>query len=332
MTATTGAKASAAVAAIATIFAATSAGAQSEGQARLWDEPGPCDRDCLLDIADRYLAALVAHDPSAAPLADSVRFTENTVLLEVGDGLWQTASALPDDFAIYVPDPVSRMLGFIGMLEESGEPIQFGLRLAIDDDGLITEAEHMVVRSIRPESLPNLQTVRPALTRTAIIPEAERLPRELMLVIAQTYYDAIELSDGDATLFDTSCERRENGMITAGGEGESFFGGPRQGCNEQLDSRSMSYIDSIDLRRVWIADEATGLAFGISQFRHSMTDPVIDVYAADGTLTEREVDFDPFDLPAMHVFKIRHGRIYEIEALGFMTPYMSPSGWNVHLR
>jgi hypothetical protein len=58
----------------------------------------------------------------------------------------------------------------------------------------------------------------------------------------------------------------------------------------------------------------------------------MDVYDADGRLTEREVDFDPFDLPAMHVFKIRGGKIHDIEAMGFMAPYMSPSGWNVHLK
>jgi len=306
--------------------------AQARGQARLWDDPGPCDRECLIALTDDYLAALVAHDPGAAPLAATLKFTENTELKRPGEGLWQTASSVPDDFAIYVPDPVSRMVGFIGMMEENGAPIQFGLRLAINDAGQITEAEHMVVRGVRETSLPNLQTARPALRQDAIIPANERLPREIMLVIAQTYYDAITLSDGEATLFADDCERRENGMITAGGEGEGLFGGPRQGCTAQLSARAMSYIDSIDLRRVWIADEATGLAFGISQFRHSMVDPTMDVYDENGKLTERTVDFAPFDLPAMHVFKIRNGRIHEIEAMGFMTPYMSPSGWNPHLK
>lgn len=318
--------------ALGALLTQPAAHAQALGQARLWDEPGPCDRDCLIDLADRYLAALVRHDPDAAPLADKPRFTENTVLMDVGEGLWRTASAVPDDFAIYVPDPVSRMIGFIGMMEEQGEPIQFGLRLAINDDGEITEAEHMVVRGLRESSLSNLETVRPALRHDAIIPESERLPRELMLVIAQTYYDALELSDGDATLFADDCDRRENGMITAAPGGRQGAFGPLLGCNAQLDSRAMSYIDSLDLRRVWIADVETGLAFGISQFRHSMEDRTIDVYDADGNLTEREVDFAPFDLPAMHVFKIRNGRIHEIEAMGFMMPYMSPNGWNPHLR
>jgi hypothetical protein len=322
----------AAACAIAAGLTQHTASAQAMGQARLWDEPGPCDRECLIAIADRYLAALVAHDPAAAPLADDLRFTENTVLLDAGEGLWQSASAVPDDFAIYVPDPVSRMLGFLGTMEADGEPIQFGLRFRINDDAEIIEAEHMVVASLRESSLANLQTVRPALLPTATIPASERLPRELMLVIAQTYYDALELSDGDATLFADECDRRENGMITAAPSGESAFGGPLLGCNAQFDSRVMSYIDSLDLRRVWIADEVTGLAFGISQFRHSMEDRIIDVYDANGRLTEREVDFEPFDLPAMHVFKIRGGKIYEIEAMGFMTPYMSPNGWNPHLK
>lgn len=306
--------------------------AQARGQARLWDTQGPCNRACLLAIADDYLAALLAHDPDAAPLADNIRFTENTVLMRPGEGLWQSLSGGPTDFQIYVADPVSRMIGFIGMLEANGAPIQLGLRLAVDDSGRITEAEHMVVSSVREASLVNLQTTRPGLRSDAIIAEGERLPREIMLAIGQTYYDAIEMSDGDASLFADDCERRENGMITAGPSGESAFGGPRQGCNAQLDSRAMSYIDSIDLRRVWIADVETGLVFGISQFRHSMLDKTMDVYDANGNLAERAVNFDPFDLPAMHVFKIRGGRIHEIEAIGFMTPYMSPSGWNPHLK
>ena len=306
--------------------------AQARGQARLWDEPGPCARQCLLDIADDYIAALVAHNPDAAPLADDVRFTENTVIMRPGEGLWQSLSSGPTEFQIYVADPVSRMIGYIGMLEANGAPIQFGLRLAIDDSGKITQAEHMVVSNVRETSLVNLQTLRPGLRKDAILPQSERLPREIMLAIGQTYYDAIEQSDGDASLFADDCERRENGMITAGPSGESAFGGPLLGCNAQLDSRSMSYIDSIDLRRVWIADVETGLVFGISQFRHSMLDRTMDVYDAEGQLAEREVSFDPFDLPAMHVFKIRNGRMHEIEAMGFMTPYMAPSGWNPHLK
>lgn len=305
--------------------------AQALGQARLWDEPGPCDRDCLIAIADDYIAAVVAGNPNAVPLAEELKFTENTVLMEPGEGLWATATGSPGEFQLYVPDPVSRMVGYIGIMESSDEPIQLGLRLAINDDGEITEAEHMIVRNLSETSLANLRTPRPGLLKTATLPPNEQLPREIMLVIAQTYYDAIELNDGEATLFADQCMRQENGMITAAGDASP----PRdslRSCKSQLDSRSMSYVDSIDLRRVWIADEVTGLVFGVSQFRHSMADKTLDIYDDEGNLVELTVDYDPFDLPAMHVFKIRNGRLYDIEAMGFATEYMAPNGWSPHLR
>jgi hypothetical protein len=34
-----------------------------------------------------------------------------------------------------------------------------------------------------------------------------------------------------------------------------------------------------------------------------------------------------FNLPAMHIYKIRKGKIYEIEAIGFSLPYGTKSDW-----
>jgi hypothetical protein len=44
-----------------------------------------------------------------------------------------------------------------------------------------------------------------------------------------------------------------------------------------------SYINSIDLRRVWIADEEKGLVFGLSMFRHPMDEKVFPIINPDGT-------------------------------------------------
>lgn len=313
-------------------LAATLGAAGASAQARLFAKPGPCDRDCLIATAKTYLAALVAHDAAKAQLAPNLRFVENSEPKKAGEGLWQTASAVPSDFAIYVPDPVSEQIGLIAMMKEGDKPIQLGLRLKVEN-GKITEAEHLVIRSFFNDTvLDNLKKPRPGLLAT--VPPSERLSRELMLVIGMTYYDALEQSDGSASPFADDCERHENGLITAGpGGGAAGPGGqPRQGCAVQLDSRAMSYIDSIDLRRVWIADPETGLAFGLSQFRHSMTNKEITVIGPNGERSQREMNFNPFDLPAAHIFKIRGGKIHEIEALGFMRPYMSKNGWSDFLR
>jgi hypothetical protein len=49
---------------------------------------GQCDRDCLIGLVDQYLAALVANDPSCLRLTETVKYTENTATIPLGDGLW----------------------------------------------------------------------------------------------------------------------------------------------------------------------------------------------------------------------------------------------------
>jgi hypothetical protein len=299
------------------------------GQARLWDKPGPCDRDCLKGVVDKYLDAMVAHDPKAAPFAANVKFTENAEVLSIGKGLWANATGASKAYRIYVPDPVSRQVGFLGVIQTGDTSNQLGLRLKVED-GKITEAEHYVARNLNANSLANLQTPRPGLTAT--LPAGKRIPRELMLIIAASYYDAITNSNADLTLFAADCERHENGMITAGGQGPGFNGQPRPSCVDNMNSHALSYITGIDLRRVWIADPVTGLVFALSQFRHEFKTKDIQVVDRDGNVTTRHMEYEPFDFPAVHVTKIEDYKIHEQEALGYRLPYMSSNGWSRFLR
>jgi len=86
-------------------------------------------RICYDRLVDDYLAALVAHDPSRIAFAPDARFVENIKATKIGEGLWKTASAGPTTFKLYVPDPVSGQVGFMGLMQEGGKPILLGLRL-----------------------------------------------------------------------------------------------------------------------------------------------------------------------------------------------------------
>jgi hypothetical protein len=287
---------------------------------------GACDRACLKSQVDGYLAALVAHDPSRVPLATDVKFVENTVPMRPGEGFWKTASAGPTAFKIYVPDPVAQQVGFIGMMREGDKPVELGLRLKIRK-GKIVEAEHLVARQLRDTSLPNLETPRPGLLAT--VPPAERSSREQLLKIGASYYDALVNSDGSAAPFADDCVRRENGMQTTGNPPPATAGRGTMGamgCAAQLNTRAMSYIKRIEPRRVWIADVETGLVFGLSQFRHPMKEKSLKIVGVPG-VDSIDMPFKPFDLPAAHIFKVRGGKIHEIEALGFTMPYNSKTGW-----
>jgi hypothetical protein len=107
--------------------------------------------------------------------------------------------------------------------------------------------------------------------------------------------------------------------------------------HDALISLGASYYDALDendgSKMPFAADPQTGLVMGLSHFHHPMDFPPYEVTAQDGTkLTydrDEEMKFDPFDLPAAHIFKVgADGKVHEIEAMGFRAPLNSPSGWD----
>ncbi len=295
-----------------------------------------CNSACLDGMVDSYLAALVAHDPSKVPIAPDAKFVENTVRMKPGEGLWQTATEVPTTFKIYVPDPVAEQVGFLGVMQENGKPIELGLRLKIHN-GQITEMEHLIARNLRAASLKNLQMPRPEFSE--VVPRSERTPRSQMLKIAYSYYTALVTANGHAAPFADDCVRHENGMQTtsntrpvqtpisqSGAAAGSMAKLGSLGCAAQLDTHTFDYITRIEPRRVWIADVQHGLVFGLSQFRQPMKQKFVKIVGVPG-VDRVPMNFKAFDLPAAHIFKISGGKIHQIEAMGFTMPYDSKTGW-----
>lgn len=293
-----------------------------------------CDRDCLKALADTYIAALVAHDPHRVPLAANVITVENAKRIRPGEGLWKTATAGPSGFKIVVPDPYSQEVGGMVMMQSDGKPAQVGFRLKLVN-GKIVEAEQMVVMP-REASLANLQRPRPAILMD--VPYEYRDSRGRLIHIAKSYYDALDNNNGSLAPFAPDCERHENGMRTAPSGGVAGVGGipgapppppslvGMQTCASQINSGVFQYITVIGDRRVEVADEQTGLAIGFSHFHHAFTEHEFKIYNnPDHDVVK--MNYKPFDLPAMHIFKIWGGEIHEIEAMGFTAPYNSPTGW-----
>jgi hypothetical protein len=301
--------------------------------------PGTCDRACLIDIADSYIAAVAAHDPGAAPLSGNVAFVENITPMKPGEGLWASAAGDAGGFRIYVPDPVEGTIGMMAVIDrrtaDGIAPALVAVRLKIERRK-ITEAEHLVADVPAEADLTRLQAPRPGLT--AIVPEDDRMSRAELAAIAGTYYDALDLNNGDLAPFADDCEREENALITAG---PALAPAPfdsvdvhgrrpppvARDCAGQMSSRRFAYIDSIDNRRIFAVDPVQGLAMGLSHFRQSMTRGPQLMIAADGSKVMWEEKREPYDLPAAHIFKIADGRIHEVEAIGIFVPYGSPTGW-----
>jgi hypothetical protein len=285
------------------------------------------DRQGLKALADTYLASFVAHDPSKVPLAANVKIVENVKRIKPGEGLWKTVSAPPGEFRIYVPDPAAQQVVLMAVLQADGKPAQLAVRLKVEG-GRITEAEHVVVGNLRDTSLPNLKTPRAAFALP--VPAGWRDAHDSLLRIGATYYDALDNNNGRLAPFADDCVRFENGWQTSRNvlppapSAQDFISALT--CGPQLDTNAFEYITRIDNRRVWVADEENGLAVGFSHFRHAFEKNEFAVFGVPGT-TSRKLDYKPFDMPAVHIFKIWGGQIHEIEAIGVGAAFNAPTGW-----
>jgi hypothetical protein len=303
-----------------------------------------CNRQCLLDATDTYIAALVAHDISKAPLSDEVVFVENVTRTKPGEGLWKSIVKGPSTFAIHVPDEVNQTAGFLGMVTYMGppqapqgaspaqreelarkplveQPAIIAIRLQFDPRGKIKQAEHLV-SGVREAQMVNLQSPRPGIFTE--IPAAQRKTHDELIKLGASYYDALDDNNGELMPF---------GQPSTAPAVPGAAAAPKvaRDCRQQLNSNTFQYIDRIENRRVFAADPQTGLVMGLSHFRHPMTNLPYKVKTLDGKEVERtkkDFPFAPFDLPAAHIFKIgADGMVHEIEAMGFTAPYNSPTGW-----
>ena len=148
-----------------------------------------CERACLEGFVDRYLDAVLAHNPSLVPLAPGVRFTEDGQKLAIGDGLWRTMHA-KGRYRLFVADPQAGQVAFFGTIEEDnrdpakGTAVLMALRLRVKD-GKITEIEQLMVRDERPALAMDGKAVDPiyladgAAGRTGLACRADRHRRQV---------------------------------------------------------------------------------------------------------------------------------------------------------
>src|ERR1700735_1426958 len=177
--------------------------------------PTDCDRKCLYGFVDQYLDALLAKDPSRLPWAKMVKFTENNVALQVGDGLWGTVSGKgPED--VRAADPLNGQVLYMGIINEHDTPGYFSLRLKIVDHK-IAEVETIVDRKGNgPGPFGDPSKMGPLAILDNDVPADQRVPRARMTALVDGYFNTLQLNDGHIfTVFDPACSRRENGVWTA---------------------------------------------------------------------------------------------------------------------
>ncbi len=289
------------------------------------EESVSCDRACLEEIADRYLAAMVAHDASSAPLAEDLIFTENTVQLPPTEGLWFTASGL-GDFKFYITDPQAGQVAWTGVVTEHDQPVLLSVRLKVVRQE-ITEAESIVLRDLAERNLANLAAPPPGFTET-LAPD-ERISREEMLRMPDIYFEALDKLDDSDVPWDEDAYGMENGMITCGtipnaaplAEG-SLPNSPS--CRSGKIPPALKTIHNVYPRRTPVVDVDRGLTWGLYCFNHRGLDEIV---MPDGSV-HPSYSRTPNSMPIADMFKIKNGKLRGIFAIGSMMPYGIGDGWS----
>jgi hypothetical protein len=296
-----------------------------------------CDESCLNTLADRYLSALVAHDPSALPTTKDVRFTENTVELPFGEGLWTTASALKA-YKHVIPDPETGQVGLYAAIEENGAGALLAARLRLRSER-VSELETIVVRASEMGNFLKTDGTEVKSGFREVVPESKRQPRQELVRIANLYFEGLEQRTGDIVPFSDQCRRFENGTQTAGdpapgtpprppfklANGQSWS--MPTGCRASFNTRMFSYISRIDHRRFEIVDRSRGVVMSFVMFQHEGNVKEADVPGV-GKVPMFASALRPFSVVIAESFEIKDGKIREIEADMTKLPYGAGTGWN----
>ncbi len=298
--------------------------------------PLDCNRACLENVVNQYLAALVAHDPSRVPLSKDVKYTENNQVVEVGDGFWKTAEGRGNYTHIF-SDPEFGQVAYMGTMREAGGPILMSLRLRIEL-GRITEIESIYFKpgGGGPNNIADMDKPhKPEDFWFKSIPPAQRMSRQELIAVADGYFTGLQKNDGKGINgtgtypFTEDCHRIENGSPTTNvprpaTQPATEINAFSMDCLSQFKLGYYFVVQNIHHRRYPVVDQERGIVWAHAIFDQGTVN--------SGTLSDgRPYQFRGFNRPSSilvtEAFLIENGKIRRVEMVGPSAAYHMNSPW-----
>ncbi|HEX7081487.1 MAG TPA: hypothetical protein VF329_10770 [Gammaproteobacteria bacterium] len=178
-----------------------------------------CDRECLRGMITTFLYALLEHDPSKLPVADTLRVTEDAIEKPLAQvSLLNTVTRLRG----YRQDILDERAGMAGadvVVEEDGAPVLLVVRLKVVDRQ-ITEIETVATRSRAEGLIFNIDGLSAPSEEMNYAPRPEQLAsREEAIEAAMHYPAGLNAAKTFAAVnapFAPDAYRYENGQVMAG--------------------------------------------------------------------------------------------------------------------
>jgi hypothetical protein len=217
-----------------------------------------CNRQCLTGMMTQFIDALVAHDPSKLPVAENLRYTEDSRAAQLGRGIWQTVTANGGFRQDYI-DTRRQVAGAHLLLREGATQVLYSVLLHLANMKIMG-IETLVQRVEAGGRFQPTELGAPIRGMNDPIPSGKKNTREEMVRIALTYPEGLRVgnfTDG-GTPFADGAYRVENGVITA----------------DQTDARRRMYEQNIIVHpgvipSVAVVDEENGVVVLWMNFGHT---------------------------------------------------------------
>ena len=288
------------IAGLLLVWCAWGAGASSAQPA-----PATCDRECLRGKVTQLLHALVKHDVSGLPVADTLRVTEDAVEKPLAKvGLAGTLTRLRG-FRQDVIDERAGVAGAHVMVEETGAPVMLVVRVKVVADKL-TEIELVATRSRSEGLIFNIDGLSaPSAVMNFAPRPAQLATRDDAIKAAMHYPQGLNAAKTFAAVnapFAPNAYRHENGQVMAGPDCKFA-----PGC-QNISTQSLAIFERLGdaQTRVIAVDERMGIVW---------------LRMAWG-VRERGGD----QLTVWEMFKVYDGQIHAVEAFMRILPVEKRNG------
>jgi hypothetical protein len=175
----------------------------------------------------------------------------------------------------------------------------------------VTEAEWFISRkgdpgvTGEPGKTPfNIDTLRATLPAQRVVPKAERLPRDVLQAVVNSYFDGITSHNGYVVKGHPGCTRYENGFPTFNSpmkEGNDIGNNGKTDCRTQADFG----VAIVTIRNFYVVDEESQAVMVSAMFRREAKNPKWRNHFTE-------------------LFHVDHGKIRDIHAAFYYAPENRP--------
>lgn len=275
--------------------------ARAVAQPALSNPPG-CDRACLLQAMDNFVASMTTAKSTSIPLSDDAEIRENTKIVRLNETSWARVRGVRS-IMTFADALTGNVMSRAGVELGDGKPAYLSTRLKVTAGARITDVEISADTSSRVVSgyVWNLDPVY-----TAVVPAEQRSSRVELEALARRYMHSLSTHQAVQADFDPGCNRFHSGQQITNVARNSVEGGQARTCASSLEG-TPPWGPTTELR-IPVVDPERGVVFAVTLL-HYLRNP------------------QPAQMYVSEVFKVVGGRIVHIDNIGLMMQGTSTLGF-----